>query len=248
MAFVQNFPFFTIIMTLFCGPISTVLSGKKAKIVNLGLITLVGLMNLAVFMFCFTHNTSYTYMMGHFPAPWGNEIRAGVLEALMALVFCVVMLLSLMGGLHKLDEEVEPTKENLYYILVDLLLGSLLALIYTNDIFTGFVFLEVSTLASCGCLVIKERGPVILPTIRYMIFNLVGSGLFLIGIVTLYDLTGYLSIENIATAIKAMPTLNMPTMLGMMLVVIGLSIKSPALFPIVFNGKLYTHLRTHYII
>ena len=29
--------------------------------------------------------TSYTYMMGHFPAPWGNEIRAGVLEAGMAL-------------------------------------------------------------------------------------------------------------------------------------------------------------------
>ena len=45
------------------------------------------------------------------------------------------------------------------------------ALIYTNDIFTGFVFLEVSTLASCGCLVIKEKGPIILPTIRYMIFN-----------------------------------------------------------------------------
>ena len=41
---------------------------------------------------------SYTYMMGHFPAPWGNEIRAGVLEAGMALFFCVIMLLSMMGG------------------------------------------------------------------------------------------------------------------------------------------------------
>ena len=38
---------------------------------------------------------SYTYMMGHFPAPWGNEIRAGVLEGLTATVFGVVMLLSL---------------------------------------------------------------------------------------------------------------------------------------------------------
>lgn len=30
---------------------------------------------------------SYTYMMGHFPAPWGNEIRAGQLEAVTALFF-----------------------------------------------------------------------------------------------------------------------------------------------------------------
>ena len=30
---------------------------------------------------------AFTYVMGEFPAPWGNEIRAGVLEALLALFF-----------------------------------------------------------------------------------------------------------------------------------------------------------------
>ena len=124
----------------------------------------------------------FTYMMGHFPAPWGNEIRAGVLEALMALVFCIVMVLSLMGGLHKLEEEVEPSKENLYYILVDLLLGSLLALVYTNDIFTAYVFVEINTLAACGLIAIRQIGRTFEAAVRYMIMSLLGSGLLLMGI------------------------------------------------------------------
>ena len=51
-----------------------------------------------------------------------------------------------MGGLHKFQEvepEVEASKENLYYILVDLLLGSLLALVYTNDIFVSFLQIHI---------------------------------------------------------------------------------------------------------
>ena len=42
-----------------------------------------------------------------------------------------------------------------------------------------FAVLAISTLASCGCLMVKEKGSTILSTVRYMIFNLVGSGLFL---------------------------------------------------------------------
>ena len=35
MAFVQNFPFFCIIMTLFSGPLSSILGGKAARRLNL---------------------------------------------------------------------------------------------------------------------------------------------------------------------------------------------------------------------
>ncbi|MGN1343688.1 MAG: hypothetical protein ACI4U3_03860, partial [Traorella sp.] len=74
MEFVQNFPFFSIILTIFSGPICSVLNGKIAKWVNLFVISIVGIMNLFVLGFVISTNQSYTYMMGHFPAPWGNEI------------------------------------------------------------------------------------------------------------------------------------------------------------------------------
>lgn len=75
MAFVQNFPFFCIIMTLFSGPLSSILGGKAARRLNLAVITLVGAMNTAVLAFVLKNGTYYVYKMGHFPAPWGNEIR-----------------------------------------------------------------------------------------------------------------------------------------------------------------------------
>ena len=88
--------------------------------------------------------TSYTYMMGHFPAPWGNELRAGPLEALLATLFCLVMALSILGGLRDIYNDIRPKKQYLYFLMLNLLLSSLLALIYTNDLFTAYVFIEIN--------------------------------------------------------------------------------------------------------
>ena len=117
MAFVQNLPFISIILSLFTGPLSSVLGGKKAKYLNAVMITVVGLMSFAVLGYVVGTGESYTYMMGHFPAPWGNEIRVGVLEALMACAFSVFMLLCVVGGVKEREIELEESKQNLYYIL-----------------------------------------------------------------------------------------------------------------------------------
>ena len=57
---------------------------------------------------------SYTYMMGHFPAPWGNEIRIGILESLFAVLFTTILILSVRGGLRHLYEDLCSDKINLY--------------------------------------------------------------------------------------------------------------------------------------
>ena len=125
--------------------------------------------------------------MGHFPAPWGNEIRAGVLEGLTATVFGVVMLLSVAGGMDHTYEDVEGTKLNLFFIMIDMMLSSLLALIYTNDLFTAYVFVEINTIAGCGLIMIRQKGRSLSAAIRYMIMSQLGSGLFLIGLSLLYE-------------------------------------------------------------
>lgn len=235
---VLAFPLFSIIACFVGAVLTSILSKNKAFVASLVVCLVVASLSAVVLAYTLINDKSFIYTMGHFdPNDDGiricNEIRFGPIEALLAMFFAIVLALVNLGGKRHQDREINEKKQNLLYTMLCLVLVSCISLIYTNDIFTGFVFLEVSTLASCGCLVVKEKGPIILPTIRYMIFNLVGSGLFLIGIVTLYDETGYLSIENIASAIKGMSSLDMPTMLGMMLVVIGLSIKS-GLFPFHF--------------
>ncbi len=76
----------------------------------------------------------------------------------MAYFFSMVMLLSVSGGLKHIKLDIDESKRNLYFVMTDLLMGALLALIYTNDIFTAYVFIEISTIAACGILMIREIG------------------------------------------------------------------------------------------
>lgn len=233
MAFVQNVPFFSIMISMFSGIISSVLPGKAARRLNTAMITVVGAMSAWLLSwFLVTGTGNYVFMMGHFPAPWGNEIRAGVLEAGMALFFCIIMLLSLLGGRKKLVEEVEATKHNIYYILTNLLLSSLLALVYTNDLFTAYVFVEINTIAACGLIMIRQNGRTIEAAVRYMIMSLLGSGLLLLGICMLYDLTGHLLMSNIQekVAVLLQGPYRTPLLITIGIMTVGLAIKS-ALFP-----------------
>ncbi|MBR3644411.1 MAG: sodium:proton antiporter [Parasporobacterium sp.] len=229
----QNIPFFSIFLAMFSGTVSSVLPGKAARTLNTIVISVIMAASAILTVILYGQGTSYTFMMGHFPAPWGNEIRAGVLEAGMAFFFCVIMLLSMLGGRKKLDEEVEETKHNLYYVLVNLLLSSLLAMVYTNDLFTAYVFVEINTIAACGLIMIRQIGRTIEAAVRYMILSLLGSGLFLVGLVLLYDLTGHLLMSNIQEAVAkiiANGEYTVPLLVSISLMSAGLAIKS-ALFP-----------------
>ncbi|MDO4188028.1 MAG: proton-conducting transporter membrane subunit [Lachnospiraceae bacterium] len=230
---VQNFPFFTILMCLISAVLCSVLNGKAARLVNTILLITVTIMSVMVFGFVLNTGESYVYMMGHFPAPWGNEIRVGVLEAFMATFFAVIMLLSMIGGHHKLIEEVDEDKHRLYYILVNLLLSSLLALVYTNDLFTAYVFVEINTISAAGLIMIRQIGRTIEAAVRYMIMSLLGSGLLLMGICMLYDLTGHLLMSNIKEQVQILasdPSSQVPLMITITIISIGLCIKC-ALFP-----------------
>ena len=190
-------------------------------------------MSAAVLVYVTGTGQEYVYMMGHFPAPWGNEIRVGILEALMALFFCVIMLLSMIGGSRERELELEESKQNLYYIMVNLLLCSLLALVYTNDLFTAYVFVEINTISACGLIMIKQNGRTMEASVRYMIMSLLGSGLLLLGICFLYDLTGHLLMSNIKEQVQLLAlsgNYHIPLIVSLGLMSVGLAIKS-ALYP-----------------
>ncbi|MCI8517866.1 MAG: sodium:proton antiporter [Hungatella sp.] len=233
MSLVQNFPFFSIILAMFSGILSSVLSGRKARNLSLAMIGITTLLSGATLAFCLRTGESYTYMMGHFPAPWGNEIRAGVLEGLTAVMFGVVMFLAVLGGLDHTAEDVEEKKLNLFYIMIDLMLSSLLALVYTNDLFTAYVFVEINTIAGCGLIMIRQKGRSMSAAIRYMIMSQIGSGLFLIGLSLLYDVTGHLLMSPAKESVEILAAAGdyrIPMLVIMAVISVGLAIKS-GLYP-----------------
>ncbi len=233
MALVQNFPFITIVFSLTCGVLCAVLPGRGAKRLCLGWLALTTAMSGAVLRFTLTTDGSFLYRMGKWGAPFGNELRVGVLEALMATAFSGVMLLSLLGGMRHIFADCEPGKVNLYFTMCALLMSSLFALIYTNDLFTAYVFVEINTIASCALVMLRSSDRTLVATTRYLIMSLLGSGLFLLGIVTLYGITGELLLESIAEKVQALfaagqYSLPLTVIIGFFSV--GLAVKS-ALFP-----------------
>lgn len=234
MTVVQNFPFFCIMLYLAGGVTCCVLRSKASGAVCLALNILVTALMAATLVFTVRTGESYVYWMGHFPAPWGNEIRIGPLEALMGTLFPLVMTLTLLGGLKHIFEDVEEEKINLYFTVVSLLMVSMIALVFTNDIFTGYVFVEINTIASCALVMLRYRsGKALVATTRYLIMSLLGSGLFLIGIIILYNITGHLLMEPMREKIHELYLTGnyaFPLTVTVGLFAVGLSLKS-ALWP-----------------
>lgn len=232
--FVKNIPFFSIMLAMFAGILTIpVRKGKTAWYIAVCTETIVLGLSTALLAYLVQTGEVITYMMGHFPAPWGNEIRAGILEALMAVTFSAVMLFSVMGGRDDALADIIPDKHNLYFITYDELFGALLALVYTNDLFTAYVFIEISMLAASALIMAKDSGRSLIATLRYLIMMLLGSGLFLLGVIILYSITGQLLMPDIGNAVQKIIAANeytRPLLCVVGLMCLGLSVKS-AVFP-----------------
>ncbi|MBO4367983.1 MAG: sodium:proton antiporter, partial [Clostridia bacterium] len=145
----QNLPFFSIMLCIFSAAVCAVLPRRAARLWAPSVTGAILVMSVLLAAHV-RSSGSFVFTMGHFTAPWGNEIRAGLLEAVTACVFFAVMLLSVIAGGEHLSEDIMPDKQSLYAVTLCLTGASLLVMIYTNDLFTAYVFLEIMTLGACS--------------------------------------------------------------------------------------------------
>ncbi|MDY3282159.1 complex I subunit 5 family protein [Dysosmobacter sp.] len=232
--FAENFPFFCIFLALGAGIVSAVLpGGRAARRLTLTVCAADFLLSAGVLSYTYGGQISFVYTMGRFQAPYGNAIQGGPWQALLAMTFSSVMGLSLLGGSRDLFRDVRPDRQPLYFTMVDLTLASLLVLTYTADVFTGYVFIEISTLAACALVMAKDTGTNLVAALRYLFMSLLGSSLFLLGLTLLNSITGYLLMEPLAPAVErlwAADAYHMPLRAAMALIVVGLGVKS-AMYP-----------------
>lgn len=233
MSWWQNIPFFLIWCPLLLSSVTAVLKPRYSRKMIVILPTLGVAASAVLLACCLRAGGSFRYSLGAFGAPYGNELRAGPLEALLALSFCLVLLLSILGGYQRIEVHIAAHRQSLYCVMVLLLQAGLMAQVFTNDVFTAYVFIEIMTIAAGALVVARTRGRTLFAATKYMIMNLLGSGLFLLGISVLYCLTGQLLMESIhdkVLVLFALGTYSRPLTLSLALITIGLAVKS-ALYP-----------------
>ena len=139
--------------------------------------------------------------LGNWPAPFGIVLVADGLTALMlalvAVLAAVVLLHVLANGVDRLGASFHP--------LFQFQLMGLNGAFLTGDAFTLFVFFEVLLIASYGLVVHGGGAERLSAGLRYVVTNLVGSTLFLIGLGVVYATTGTLNMADLAVKVAALP-------------------------------------------
>ena len=190
---------------------------------------------LILFITCLryvNYNGSYFYKIGHFNAPYGIEFKIGIIECVIAVLFAFISLMVSWYSCYSIEHDIEERKVPLYYLLINILVGSLLGIVFSNDMFNVYVFIEIGNLASCGIVVVKGKKENIKAGLKYLIMSCLGSGLVLMGIAYLYSMTGHLNMTYIhESLIKNYMNYPQAIIITLGLFTVGLGVKS-ALFPL----------------
>ena len=168
------------------------------------------------------------YFIGGWPPPFGIEYVLDHLSAFMALIIVFIGFIAVIyppqAGLYQV-----PRKGIPMYGLVMLLIGGLVGVVVTGDLFNLFVFLEIYSLASYALITLGGDRAVV-ASFRYLVLGTIAGSFYLLGIGFIYFSTGTL---NMADAAQLMPALygSPAIMAAVALIVIGMGIKM-ALFPL----------------
>jgi len=143
------------------------------------------------------------YLLGNWAAPFGIVLVLDRLSALMLTLTAMLACASLVFSLARWHRGA-PHYHTLFHFLLMGVNGAFL----TGDLFNLFVFFEVLLAASYG-LVLHGSGTLrVRAGLHYIVINLAGASLFLIGVSLIYGVTGTLNMADLAVRIPQVPEHN----------------------------------------
>ena len=161
----------------------------------------------------------------------GIEFIIDAFSALFTLFVTGVGLFVHLYSLGYLSHSLHANQIAPYYGLLALLYFGVFGLLYTNDLFNTYVFIEILSITTCAIISIARKKRNYMAAFRYLMLNELGSLSFLMGIALLYMITGTLNMSLIHEALPGQYTvypINVTLALGF--IGVGLAMKS-AIFP-----------------
>jgi formate hydrogenlyase subunit 3/multisubunit Na+/H+ antiporter MnhD subunit len=207
--------------------LALVLGGRSARLVA-ALVVVAGL-GIALTVAQAVAAGPQTYLLGGWAPPLGVALRADALSAgMMAVVAVVIAGITLYAWRDfAMPDGEEQRAPLMFWLLLLAVWGSLNLIFVSGDLFTLYVGLELLTFAGVPLVCLDGKGETLRAALRYLLFALMGSLLYLLGAVLVYGAYGTLDIPLVAAA--ARPGLLSFVMLALMTV--GLLAKT-ALFPL----------------
>lgn len=211
-------------------PLLLVLGGRYAERIALLLLPVGLVIAVVIAMTVVRQGDALEYALGGWAPPLGVLLRADGLSVAMLLTTAIVI--SAVGLYARADFGVAggapETRATLaFWILLLTVWAGLNAAFVASDLFTLFVALELLTFGAVPMVSLSGRPETLAAAMRYLVFALLGSALFLLGVALLYGSYGTLDIALLAQRVRVEPAAQMAAALMTM----GLLAKT-ALFPL----------------
>lgn len=145
-----------------------------------------------------------TLSLGGWQPPIGIGLRADGLGAALGVMTALVMAAVALAARHELVASVAGARASFgFWPLMLLLWASLNAAFVSRDLFNLYVGLELITLTAVALVAISGKAEAIAAALRYLLFALAGSLLYLAGVVLTYAAHGTLDISLLAARTPA---------------------------------------------
>ena len=170
------------------------------------------------------------YVLGGWAPPLGIALRADGLSVVMLLTTALILLAVAVYGQADFQMPAGVDEARAPFMFWTLLLavwGALNALFLAGDLFTLYVALELLTFAGVPLVSLGGSPETVQAALRYLLFALLGSVLYMLGAVLLYGTYGTLDIALLAERVRPVPAV----IAAAALMTVGLLAKT-ALFPL----------------
>lgn len=185
--------------------LALVLGGRNPRrVAFLTLVTGLGLA-IAIALALARGGQPLIYLLGNWAPPLGVALRADGLSVAMLLTTVGVILGVAIYARNDFTTPPGGGEERaplMFWILLMAVWGSLNLIFLAGDLFTLYVALELVTFAGVPLVCLDGRPATLQAALRYLLFALVGSVLYMLGAVLLYGAYGTLDIALLAQRVR----------------------------------------------
>jgi multicomponent Na+:H+ antiporter subunit D len=206
------------------------LGGRHAERIALVLMPAGLVVAVAIVVAVLRADAALVYVLGGWAPPLGLALRADGLSAAMMLTTAVVICATGLFARADFQTPRGVPEARAPLVFWTLLLGvwaGLNAVLLGDDLFTLYVALELLTFGAVPLVCLDGRAETLAAALRYLLFALLGSVLYLLGTALLFGAYGTLDIVLLSERVRAEPA----SLVAATLMTVGLLAKT-ALFPL----------------
>lgn len=140
--------------------------------------------------------TIITLQLAALEAPYGITVVADSLSSLLVTLVALISVLVYFFSIHSLSS---GNIKNGFYPMMHLMLMGINGAFLAGDLFNLYVWYEVMLVSSFVLLTLSGRRKQLEGTFKYVVINLVSSGILLVAIGLVYTLRGSLNLAHLAS-------------------------------------------------